>query len=298
MRDNRDTLVGVEIGHAERGDMRPTLCVLSGPEPGRNYLLPTGSTVLGRATAASIVLDSDGVSRRHAALVHHGGRVEIVDLGSTNGTHVNGEPVDQRGRLLAEGDRVQVGDAVLKFTYQDQLEAEMQHSLYTSAVRDRLTGTYNRAFFNERWAQAFSHSLRSKVPLSLILLDLDHFKRLNDTYGHVAGDAVLEAAARAMQRSVRLEDTLARYGGEEFVVILPGATLREGLAVAERIRRNVAEITVPIGEQRLTVTVSVGVSTRRRTGPDTPGAMLARADALLYEAKSAGRNCARPNRAA
>lgn len=297
MRDNRDTLV-VEIDHAQRGDIRPTLCVLSGREPGRNYPLPSGSTVVGRSAGASIVLDSDGVSRRHAALVHHGGRVEIVDLGSTNGTHVNGEPVDQRGRMLAEGDRVQVGDAVFKFTYQDRLEAEMQHSLYTSAVRDRLTGAYNRAFFNERWAQAFSDSLRSKTPLSLILLDLDHFKQLNDTYGHVAGDAVLEAAARAMQRNVRLEDTLARYGGEEFVVVLPGATLREALAVAERLRRGVAEIAVPIGGHQLAVTVSVGVSTRRRTRPDTPGAMLARADALLYEAKSAGRNCARPDRAA
>lgn len=298
MRDTRDTLVGVETGHSERGDTRPTLCVLSGPEPGRNYLLPPGSTVVGRAMIAGIVLDSDGVSRRHATLVHHGGRVEIVDLGSTNGTHVNGEPVDRRGRLLAEGDRVQVGDAVFKFTYQDQLEVEMQQSLYTSAVRDRLTGVYNRAFFNERWAQAFSHSLRTRTPVSLVLLDLDHFKRVNDTYGHGVGDAVLEASARAMQRSVRLEDTLARYGGEEFVAILPGATLREGLAIAERIRRNVSEITVPVGEQRLTVTVSVGVSTRRRKGPDTPGAMLARADALLYEAKSAGRNCARPDRAA
>ena len=298
MRENRDTIVGVEIGHAERGATRPTLCVLSGPEPGRIYPLPLGSNVVGRASVAGIVLDSDGVSRRHAAFVHHGGRVEIVDLGSTNGTHVNGEPVDERGRLLVEGDRVQVGDAVFKFTYQDQLETEMQNSLYASAVRDRLTGAYNRAFFNERWEQAFSHSLRSDVSLSVILLDLDHFKRLNDTYGHAAGDAVLEAAARAMQSSVRHEDTLARYGGEEFVAILPGATLREGLKVAERLRRNVAGITVPFGEHRLSVTVSVGVSTRRRSGPDTPGAMLARADALLYEAKSAGRNCARPDRAA
>jgi len=298
MRDSRDTIVGVEIGHAERGDIRPTLCVLSGPEPGRTYLLPSGSTVIGRATGASINVDGDGVSRRHAAIVHHSGRVEIVDLGSTNGTHVNGEPVDQRGRLLAEGDRVQVGDAVFKFTYQDQLEAEMHHSLYTSAVRDPLTGTYNRAFFNERWAQAFSHTQRSGQPLSLILLDLDHFKQFNDTYGHAAGDAVLEAAARAMQSSVRREDTLARYGGEEFVVILPGATLREALVVAERLRRSVAETTVPFGAHRLAITVSVGVSTRRRQRPDTPGAMLARADALLYEAKSAGRNCARPDRAA
>lgn len=161
---------------------------------------------------------------------------------------------------------------------------------YELATTDSLTGVYNRRTFKELAEPYLSRSRRVREPVSVLMLDLDHFKRVNDTYGHLAGDEVLGAFAKLVQSCLRKEDLLARYGGEEFVVLLPGTPASAAAALAERIRDKVALAPLRAAGHDVPITVSVGVTSE--IGPKLPSleAMLGRADEALYQAKAEGRN--------
>lgn len=161
---------------------------------------------------------------------------------------------------------------------------------YELATTDPLTGVYNRRTFKELAEPHLSRSRRSRVPLSLLMLDLDHFKRVNDTYGHLAGDEVLKAFADLVRGCLRKEDLLARYGGEEFVVLLPGSSQAAATALAERIRDQVAANPLGGTDHRVRVTVSVGVASEAGDTLPSLESMLGRADEALYRAKADGRN--------
>jgi diguanylate cyclase (GGDEF)-like protein len=269
---------------------RPFLIILEGGNVGEMYALREPRIVVGRASNATVRIEDDGISRRHARLIIAEGEVRIEDLQSTNGTLVNGEPVTST-RLLRDGDKVTLGSTViLKFTYSDDLEVAFQRKMLEAALLDGLTGAFNKRYLMDRLQTEFAFAQRHKMPLSLIMLDLDHFKKINDTFGHPAGDEVLIKAANVVQRTIRKEDIFARYGGEEFVVLCRGVDVSNAGVLAERLRERIAAMLVEHAGHRIAVTVSLGVAGFPEPGAETPPKLVAAADEALYEAKRCGRN--------
>lgn len=271
---------------------RPTLTVLTGLDAGMAVALEPGRYTLGRSPSATVTLDDDSVSRRHCCIdVPRLGAPSIADMGSTNGTCVNGERVPPAGTTLQEGDKIALSaSVVLKFGWKDDLEEAVQRRLYHSAVRDALTGTYNKRYFTDRLATEFTWACRNARPLACLVFDLDHFKRINDTWGHAAGDAVLRGVAGMVQRLVRTEDVLCRFGGEEFVLLMRETTPRVAAEVAERVRRQVASAPITWNGQDIPVTLSAGLATSEEPGLETGQDLFVLSDGRLYEAKAGGRN--------
>jgi diguanylate cyclase (GGDEF)-like protein len=277
---------------AGEGHAKPTLTVLTGLDAGKTLTLTRGSFTLGRSPSVSVTLDDDSVSRRHCRLdVPALGAPSIVDMGSTNGTSVNGDRVPPEGTVLQEGDKIQLSaSVVLKFGWKDDLEEAVQRKLYHSAVRDALTGTYNKRYFMDRLATEFAWACRNARPLACLVFDLDHFKKINDTWGHAAGDAVLRSVATQVQRLVRTEDVLCRFGGEEFVLLMRETPPSVSSDVAERIRKQVASSPLSWGGADIPVTLSAGLATSGEDGLETGQDLFMLADGRLYDAKNGGRN--------
>lgn len=168
--------------------------------------------------------------------------------------------------------------------------ALLHSDLQRVAALDPLTGVYNRRFGLKRLDEELARSERGHVPLSLLMLDLDHFKRVNDTFGHLNGDKVLLRTAAGSRELLREGDLLLRYGGEEFLVILPGASLQDAKEVAERIRFAISQTQIDIGDRSLSVTASIGVASCTGQQPASAEQLIALADARLYAAKAGGRN--------
>lgn len=238
--DNTEWLAGESLSEALASTERhASLMVLKGSQAGQFFRLLKPETLVGRSEDADIVLKERGVSRLHAKFLKSPqGIVSVVDLGSTNGVFVGGQKV--ANQILSEGDKVAIGAlAALRFSYQDALEEQLQTQLYTSATRDGLTGAVNKTHFLERLGQEISSARRHGTMTSLAMADVDHFKSVNDTWGHAAGDAVLQEVGHRLQEALRNEDLLGRYGGEEFIVLM-GQTPPDGAVhVAERLRKAV-----------------------------------------------------------
>ena len=218
-----------------------------------------------------------------------GDKVILHDLGSTNGTFCNGVRVS--ARELVDGDKIMIGSTtILKFTYHDKLDEAFQQQMYESALRDGLTKVFNRKHFNDLLAKEFAYSARHSAPLALLFIDLDFFKRVNDTHGHPAGDFVLAEVSGVLAAGIRSEDVLARFGGEEFCVLCRGTDRIGALDLAERLRKEIAERRYIYGGRIIPVTISVGIALMPDPGMAQPAALLAAADKALYEAKRGGRN--------
>ncbi|MEM6533313.1 MAG: GGDEF domain-containing protein [Myxococcota bacterium] len=264
--------------------------VIAGAEAGRMYKVDADELLIGRAMEAGVRIVDDGVSRRHARVTRDGnGTITVIDLGSTNGTYVNGDRVQQQP--LTDGDKIQIGTTtILKFSYQDSVEEDFLRRQYESATRDVLTECYNKKYFLDHMPTEFAFARRHRKPLSLALCDVDHFKRVNDTYGHPCGDYVLKAIADIMRKSVRTEDTLARWGGEEFALIMRDTRAEEAFIAAERIRRAIESTPIEFEGETLKVTVSLGVATWTEDMDMSLDQLVKQADDLLYDAKHKGRN--------
>ena len=263
------------------------LVVISGPSFGEMYKLKGERSTLGRGERTDIRVLDDGVSREHAAIERDGGKMVLVDLGSTNGTFCNGGRVTRHD--LTDGDKISIGaTTILRFTYQDQVDEHYQKKLFESALRDGLTSTFNRRYFVDRLHTEIRFAVRHEKSLALLFVDIDHFKKINDTHGHLAGDAVLAAVARVMTETIRAEDVLARYGGEEFAVICREIDLEGARILGERLRVAVAEERFEHDGKVIPVTVSVGAAVESKV--DDAQAFIAAADAAMYEAKRSGRN--------
>ena len=268
---------------------RAYLIVLAGGNVGEMYRLDEGETFLGRGQTATIKLMDDGISRKHARIVQQGGEVMIEDLQSSNGTIVNGAPVATQ--LLKDGDKIRLGSTtILKFTYNDQLDESFQQQMYEAALRDGLTKAFNKKYFLDRLETEIAYARRHNAHLSLVMFDVDHFKRVNDTHGHLAGDYVLAKLAKVALATVRAEDVFARYGGEEFGVICRGVPLPSAGILAERIRAIVEATTFDHEGQKLPITISIGVAGHPECPVETVAQLIAAADQALYEAKRTGRN--------
>jgi diguanylate cyclase (GGDEF)-like protein len=263
------------------------LLVIAGPSFGEMHRLQGNRSVIGRADTAAIRVLDDGISREHAAIERDGGKNLLVNLGSTNGTFCNGTKVERQE--LVDGDKISVGaSTILKFTYQDQIDERYQKRLFESSLRDGLTSTFNRRYFVDRLNTEMRFASRHDKSLALLFVDVDHFKKINDGFGHQAGDHVLAAVAREMIATIRAEDVLARYGGEEFAVICREIDREGALALGERLRAAVARAPFEHEGRIIPVTVSVGAAVARK--PQQAQPLIAAADAAMYEAKRAGRN--------
>jgi two-component system cell cycle response regulator len=217
-------------------------------------------------------------------------RTIITDLDSLNGTLVDGERV-AGPTPLTSGQLLTLGNVQVRFAVQDAAEVQVSRDLYEAAVRDRLTGLYNRGYFDERLAAEFAFVTRHQTALALLLIDLDHFKQVTDTHGHPTGDLVLQAAAAKIRGSLRAEDLAARYGGEEFVVLARSTDTGGATVLGQRLRTRIAqsEVRGPNGLVRVTASVGIAVMRKEIVFP-SPSAFLQATDEALYQAKHEGRN--------
>jgi diguanylate cyclase (GGDEF)-like protein len=277
-----------EVGGGARD--RACLIVIRGLNVGEMYKLsPKRELVIGRGQHADVEILDDGISRRHAAVRFEAERVTVADLGSRNGTFLNGQRLEAPCELH-DGDKLQLSSStILRFTYADRLDESFQRRMYESSLRDALTKAYNRKYFLDRLERELRFARRHTQPLALILLDIDEFKRVNDSRGHLAGDRVLAELAAEIHGAIRSEDVFARYGGEEFAVVCRGTDLAGALGLAERLRAAVEARAFVHEDQELRLTVSAGVALLAADHTDST-ALLAAADDALYDAKRAGRN--------
>ncbi len=289
-----DTTDVVDLGPsptAGRFERQFILTVVAGPQTGFSRVLDRDHFVLGRGEGSDLVLADQGLSRKHCRVVRRGNDLLIEDLGSSNGTFVGGEPVHGL-QPLPEGARIHLGrHTLLTLSLQDPLEHEASRQLFETSMRDSLTELYNRRSFDLRLREEFAFASRHHTELSVILLDIDHFKRVNDTWGHPAGDEVLRETGSLIKACFRREDVAFRLGGEEFAVVLRSESHEGAKAAAERIRRLIDESELLWQGERIRITVSAGIAT---VGPsdmsESASALLETADRALYRAKASGRN--------
>ena len=264
-----------------------SLVIILGEPFGKAFAISAEPLTIGRSSSCDIQFGQDSVSRMHCKVWLAEEKYHIEDMGSTNCTLVNGREIRQH--VLADGDRITVGETVLKFVMEGSAEAHHHAELYARATEDPLTGIANRRLFEEILAREVEACARHQQPLSLLVLDIDNFKDVNDNHDHLVGDAALRNLSDLLRGGVSAVETVARLGGEEFGIIMPGSDLQESAEVAERIRGIVSGSSMHCESVDLTLTVSIGVaefSSPMRDGWD----LFKRADRELIRAKAGGRN--------
>ena len=269
------------------GPREGCLVIIYGDDLGRRVPLGAEACVLGRSSKCDVQLDQESVSRNHARIQRQRNNYVIRDLGSTNGTYVNDELVDEV--VLRDGDQLKVGRTIFKFIVSGNMEAQYHEEIYRLMTVDGLTELHNKRYFNEAIEREASRSVRYSRTFSLVVFDIDHFKKINDTFGHLAGDAVLRQLGALVRKQVRRDDVPARTGGEEFIVIVPEVSRAGALNLAEKLRAAIEAAVFKFEGTQIPVTVSVGVAEWSADLKD-PQALVKRADEALYEAKRSGRN--------
>jgi diguanylate cyclase (GGDEF)-like protein len=268
-----------------RGPDRPCLVVIAGAELGKRVELLGEDITIGRAEQAGLCINSDLVSRHHATVVKAGEGHALKDEGSTNGTFVNDHRVSG-SELLADGDQIRIGRTVIKYT-RSPLEVGYLEQVMELATHDSLTGAFNKRRFDEAFPIEVARAAQAKTELSLVLFDIDFFKRINDGFGHPAGDSVLRDVTRLVTQVLDGGGLLARVGGEEFAVLLP-IGIDGARYVAERLRTAVEATKFRFDHREIPVTISLGAA--EAGAAETPAKLYERADSLLYESKHSGRN--------
>jgi diguanylate cyclase (GGDEF)-like protein len=281
-----------DLGKGLRGDeLHYVLVCIQGLEVGKPFELVLTETFVGRAPGCGLVLPDSQVSRRHAVIRWMSGYHTVEDLKSANGTFIGGARVTQR--RLSPGDVIQFGSGfAYRYTTMDATEQKLMEQLYEQSVLDPLTKAHNREYFGTVFSNELERIRKLEGCTTLLLLDIDHFKRINDEHGHPAGDAVLIEFVERIRAELGLSDVLCRYGGEEFAVIVRGGELTEAARLAERIRLAIGTRPFDIGSSSINVTVSIGCASTTCSKQDdvTPETIIALADRRLYVAKETGRN--------
>ncbi|MFO0664427.1 MAG: GGDEF domain-containing protein [Polyangiaceae bacterium] len=255
---------------------------------GKRFVLDANVMRIGRGSENNVVLDGDSVSRRHAHVEQRGDAWWIVDDGSTNGTFVNDEQI-RRELRLSNGDRVKIGPTIFKYLTGQDVESQYHEEIYRMTIIDGLTGAHVKRYLLESMEKEIMRARRHERPLSIIMFDIDHFKRINDDSGHLAGDHVLKELARIVQARIRRDEIFARYGGEEFAIVLPETNLDGARQLAEGLRLKVASSEFIFQAEKIAFTISSGVA---ELSPNEKAAadLIQIADERLYEAKRGGRN--------
>ena len=256
---------------------------------GKRFVLDQSSVRVGRGSDNTIVIDGDSVSRRHCMFEKRGEAWCCTDDTSTNGTYVNDERVPPGGRELKNGDKIKIGPNILKYLSGLDVESQYHEEIYRMTIIDGLTGAHVKRYFLECLEKEMTRARRHRRPLCLVMFDIDHFKKVNDQYGHLAGDHVLKEVAHIVAGRVRRDEIFARYGGEEFALILPETPMEGALNLAEMLRSKVSESPYLFAEQPISVTISLGVA---QLGDDrwTTSDFIQASDDKLYVAKRGGRN--------
>jgi two-component system cell cycle response regulator len=271
-------------------DLETQSCLVEihGPELGKHFVIDEEALTIGRDDGNSIMVDMDNVSRRHAKVFGRGKDHFVKDLNSTNGTYLNEEEV--RGEMpLRSGDFIKIGGAIFKFLSGGDIERLYHEEIYNLTISDGLTQINNKRYLVEFVEREMGRCHRYNRSLSMVMFDIDHFKVINDTNGHLAGDYVLRELAQIIKPRIRKEECFARYGGEEFVVVMPEAGAENARKFAEKVRKLVEDHPFTFEAKSIQVTISLGVADL--TGDMTePLQFLKVADTNLYKAKRGGRN--------
>ena len=286
-----DTWIGKPAVVVNSGNLEACLVHIypSGPNMGKRHPLERGPVVLGRGESSQILLHDNSVSRAHCRIETARDGVYIVDTKSLNGTFVN-DKVTRGAHLLQDGDYIRVGNAIFRFLTGGNIESEYHEEIYRLTIFDGLTQIHNNRYLTDFLDREVARSQRHQRPLSVLMLDLDKFKVVNDEHGHLCGDHVLREMSNRIRHTVRREDLFARYGGEEFALVLVESTHEQAVEVAERIREIVEVTPFWFESLQIPVTLSVGVASTNGETPTTANDLLKQADANLYRAKHAGRN--------
>ena len=264
------------------------LIEIYGPNLGKNFRITENVITIGRDPSCTIPIDQENVSRLHCKLENIQQDTYVEDLESTNGTYLNDAPVKRK--KLDHGDLLKVGGVVFKFVSGGNIEGLYHEEIYRMTITDGLTQVANKRYLIEFLEREISRASRFGRPLSILMLDLDFFKSVNDNYGHLAGDSVLRETCTLLSRMVRREELLARYGGEEFIIVLPETSLSTATTIGEKARQMIQQHDFVFGETRIPISISIGAS---ELSPKTanPLDFIRAADEKLYQAKAQGRNC-------
>ena len=283
----RITKISVAKPKVPAGDACLVLIYPPGPEMGKRWPLSGDEITLGRGSDCDVQIDRDSVSRRHARVFQLSGEWYVEDLGSTNGSYINDRPIQRSP--LSDADFLKIGSAIFKFLSGTGVETSYFEEIYRMTIIDGLTGAHNKRYFLEFLEREIARCSRYGRPLSLIMFDIDHFKAINDTHGHLTGDHVLKELSQRLLGRIRKEELLARYGGEEFAAVLPETDHQGAMKFGEQIRQLVGNKPFEYEGDSLNVTISIGVSTMNGD-PLEPASFIRSADDNLYRAKNAGRN--------
>lgn len=270
-------------------ETEPYLIIVAGSSIGKLYHLHASELVAGRSANCDIWIEDNTISRKHFRIKKTGTVYSIQDLNSTNGTFVNNKRI--KTAELKAGDKIQISkDTIIGFDFFDEDRKISEQKRYEMGVIDPVTNTYNKSFLLQRLSDEFAFSHRQNQPLSLLMIDIDYFKMINDNYGHLAGDKVLRDVCASIKKTIRSDDVFCRYGGEEFVIIMRNTDCQAAVNLAERIRKKVEGLEIQYEDQSVRVTISCGVSSLKDKNFSDYVGMLSEVDNYLYKAKGAGRN--------
>ena len=287
-------IVNFYDGNTNSGERQVwVLQVVAGSEQGRVIKLVENKRIsIGRAREADFTVPDSSCSRKHAEFyLAPDGKAFVRDLNSTNGTIVNKNKVKDDVCELNDGDRVQLGDnTVFRFAHTTEQDVNVQNEVFNRANKDALTGAYNRRRFDEAIEREVAFQRRGKQSFAVVLFDVDHFKKVNDTYGHPAGDEVLREIGRRVPKAIRQEDFFARIGGEEFVVLIRGEDIAGVQAISERIRQSMERTPVVTDGKTISFTISIGFTVVEPGAQIDKDEVVGLADQALYASKEGGRN--------
>ena len=286
-----DTWIGTPAAVLNSGHLEACLVHIypSGPNMGKRYPLQAETLVLGRGESSDIRLQDNSVSRSHCKIEPTKDGIYIVDTKSLNGTFVNDRST-RGAHLLQDGDYIRVGNGIFRFLTGGNIESEYHEEIYRLTIFDGLTQIHNNRYLTEFLDREVARSQRHRRPLAVLMMDLDRFKMVNDSHGHLCGDHVLREMSNRIRHTVRREDLFARYGGEEFALVLVESTHEQAVEVAERLRVLVEQMPFSFESLPIPVTLSVGVASTDGESPMTTTDLLKQADTNLYKAKNSGRN--------
>jgi two-component system, cell cycle response regulator len=284
---NKTVVTVISQPLSKRDTRDACLVVIYGDDLGRRVPLGNEPCIVGRSSKCDVQIDQESVSRNHCRVSYNGKQYAIRDLGSTNGTYVNDELVDEVN--LRDGDQIKVGRTIMKFITGGNIEASYHEEIYRLMTVDGLTEVHNKRFFHEMLEREASRSQRYERTFCIVLFDIDHFKKINDTFGHLAGDAVLRQLGVIVRGRVRRDDIVARVGGEEFAILLPEVGATGGVEAARKLRASIEDATFQFEGTVIPVTISLGVA-EWKPGVADAQELMKIADEKLYEAKRTGRN--------
>lgn len=285
-----ETIISNINGLDAKSASTPCLLIIAGQHIGKLYPLDRKNKIsVGRSSDCEIWIEDNTISRRHFEIDPTENGFMITDLKSTNGTYVNHTRIETA--QMRPGDKIQISrDTIIQFDLFDEDQKLSEQKRYEMGVKDPFTGAFNKSYFLQRINDEFSFSYRQDIPLSLILFDIDHFKLINDTHGHLAGDQILQEISQLVFDSIRRDDVFCRYGGEEFVIIMRNTPCQAAVNLAERLRIKIEGHPFQYESTKIRVTISAGVSTLVNKNFRDYVAMIADADNYLYKSKGNGRN--------